>query len=409
MVKVQLNRNKSGASMKKLLGITAAILLFSGCSLSSTYVIDSSGAVAGTTSFGVPKSAVRNVTTLDQWAKVLQDNNMPSPTPAPTESQSETPAPEASCSPGEDLVNAMWTYACSVSGDISALSDATNFSSISGQGGSSGLVITRAGTTVTITQPAVPASDDTSNGFLLKGISLIFTNSTLTFPGTVGPVTGGAVKIDEHTVSFSSDQGEAPAMTATVEIPSLPNTSTTMTLRSTVSPSTFADVGYELTAQLSTPRVGRVQFFDGDLKLPTAEVDSYGVAKLSGSSSGNGVAGHHVYRAIFVPTDWWNFDQSSAQSSSDISLFTVSRAITLTGSARVGGKLQVGSIASTPSPTKLSYQWFSNGKPIAGQTSQVHKVVAADANKTLTVRIILHKAGVVDRIVISKPVKVAKK
>jgi len=395
--------------MKKLLAIASAILVLSGCSLSSTYVIDSSGAVSGTTSFGVPKSAVRNVTTLDQWAKVLQDNNMPSPTPTPIDSESATPAPDASCSPGEDLVNGMWTYACSVSGDISTLSDATNFSDISGQGTSSNLVITRAGTTVTITQPAVPASDDTSSGFSLKGISLMFTNSTLTFPGTVGEVTGGAVKIDEHTVSFSSDQGQAAAMTAKVEIPTLPNTSTKMTLRSTVGSSTVGDVDFELTAQLSTPRVGRVQFFDGDLKLPSAEVDADGFAKLAGSSSGNGVAGHHVYRAIFVPTDWWNFDQSSAQSSSDISLFTVSRAVTISGVARIGGKLQVGSIASKPSATKLSYQWFSNGKPIAGQTSQVHKVTASDANKTLTVRVVLHKVGVVDRSLTSKPVKVAKK
>jgi hypothetical protein len=393
--------------MKKLALACCAILILSGCALTSTYTIDSSGQVTGTTSFGVPKSALHNVKTIEQWSKVLEDNNAPTPTPSPTDTTSATPAPSASCGAGEDLVNGQWTYGCSVSGNISALSDATNFSDITGQGGSSGLQFSRVGTTVTVTQPASSTSGDMGSGLDLKGISLFYTNSTLTFPGTVTDVTGGAIQVDDHTVSFPSDASQTEAMSATVDIPDLTGRTPTMTLYASPGLTAIGDTDMQLSAQLSLTLAGKVQFFEGDVSLGTENLDDYGLARHSFKFTGE--AGNHDYRATFIPTDWWQFNQTTTRSTIDVKVFTVSRAITLSGLSRVGGALKVGKISSAPTAAKVSYQWLRNGKAINGQTGTVHKVSAADANKTLSVRVTLQKVGLVNLSVTSKTVKVAKK
>jgi hypothetical protein len=393
--------------MKKLALACCAILILSGCALTSTYTIDSSGQVTGTTSFGVPKSALHNVKTIEQWSKVLEDNNAPTPTPSPTDTTSATPAPSASCGAGEDLVNGQWTYGCSVSGNISALSDATNFSDITGQGGSSGLQFSRVGTTVTVTQPASSTSGDMGSGLDLKGISLFYTNSTITFPGTVTDVTGGAIQVDDHTVSFPSDESQTGAMSATVDIPDLSRLTTTMTLNASLGAAAIGDTDMQLSAQLPLTLPGKVQFFDGDVSLGTENLDADGLARHSFKFTGE--AGNHDYRATFIPADWWQYDQTTAQSTVDVKVFTVRRAINLNGRARVGGVLTVSKIVTVPTATKVSYQWLRNGRAIKGQTGKIHMVSAADANKTLTVRVTVQKVGLVNLSVTSNPVKVANK
>jgi len=393
--------------MRKLALACCAILMLSGCALSSTYTIDSEGGISGTTSFGVPKSAVRNVTTLDQWSKVLQDNDLSTPTPTPAISASGLPAPAVSCGPGEDLVNSQWTYSCAVSGDLSALSYA-NFSELSGQGAFGDLDISRVGTTVTLTQSATSTTDEGGGGldFGLKGISLFYMNSTLTFPGTVQAVTGGAVQVDEHSVSFPDDGSQSDAMTATVNIPDLVGTATNLTLDAVGNSPRSGSADVLLTTQLDVARAGKVEFFDGDASLGIQPVDASGEAAYVAKSV---ATGNHNYKATFLPTDWWHFDQSVAQANMNLKVFQVSRAVSLSGAAKVGGTLKVGSISSTPASTSVSYQWLRNGQAISGQTSISHRVVAADANKNLSVRITLRKAGTLPLTFTSRSSKVAKK
>ena len=393
--------------MKRLVLVCAVTVALSGCALTSTYTIDSSGGITGTTSFGVPKSAVHNVTTIEQWAQVLQDNNLSTPTPSPVVSTSGLPAPAVSCGPGEDLANNQWTYSCSVSGELSALSYA-DFSELSGQSAFSGFDISRVGTTVTLTQPATSTTGDSGSGFDfgLKGISLFYTNSTLSFPGTVGEVTGGAVKVDEHTVSFPSDGSQSAAMTATVEIPNLVGTGTNLTLDAVGNSPRAGSADVLLTSQLAVARGGKVEFFDGDVSLGLQPVDESGAASFVAKSA---TVGSHTYKATFLPMDWWHFDQAGAQAGVNLKVFQVSKAVTLSGVAKVGGKLKVGSISSTPAAGSISYQWLRNGQPISGQTGIEHRVVAADVNKSLSARITLRKTGTLSLVLASKSVKVAKK
>ena len=397
--------------MRKLALACCALLILSGCAFTSNYTIDSSGGVSGTTAFGVPKSAVHNVTNLDQWAKVLQDNDIPSPTASPSDSASGSPMPAASCSPGEDLVNSMWTYSCSIAGDISVLADATNFSDLSGQtgsggsGSSGGLEISRVGTTVTIKQPASASTGD-SMGLGLKGISLMYTDSRLTFPGTVTTVTGGAVKVDAHTVSFPSDQGQSNAMTATVEIPGLTGVEAASSLTAVGDSQAPGVAVVQLKNRLTAPEPGKVEFFDGDVRLGTKVVDATGTATFVVKSA---TVGDHTFKATFLPADWWHVNQTTSQARINVQVFKLNRGIAISGTAIVGAQLKVGSISSTPAATSVSYQWLRNGQAIKGQTRAEYRVVAADARSKVNVRITMRKSGTVPLTLTSKPAMVSGK
>jgi hypothetical protein len=377
--------------MKRIAFIGCVVLVLSGCSLTSTYTIDSDGGISGTTSFGVPKSAVRNVTTLEQWSQVLKDNDLSTPTPSPVVSTSGLPAPAVSCGPGEDLANSEWTYSCSVSGDLSALSYA-NFSELSGQSAFGGLEISRVGTTVTITQPATSTTGDSGSGldFGLKGISLFYTNSTLTFPGTVGEVTGGAIKVDDHTVSFPTNGNQSAAMSATVDVPTLVSAPTSLTL-TTVATAGFPDgANVALTAKLGTPADGQVEFFDGQTSLGMQTIGADGTSVFEAQELSNG---QHAFRAVFSPKDWWSLESSEASKALTVSSFTKSGMPIVLGSGRVGAKLSVGSLKTTPQATSVTFQWLRNGKSIAGSTGSTYKVVSVDYHKTISVRVTFRKAG----------------
>lgn len=389
--------------MKRLALACCLILILSGCALTSTYTVDSSGNVSGTTTFSVPKSSVRNVTTLEQWTQVLQDNDLPSPTPTPSDSAGSTPSPTVSCGPGEDLVTSEWTYSCAVAGDITALSAATNLSDLTGQSGSSRLAISRVGTTVTITQPA--ATSD-AGGFGLKGISLIYMNSVLTFPGTVTSVTGGAVKVDDHTVSFASDESQSQDMSATIEIPDLVGTPTTLSLTAKATASFPSGASVELTASLGTPADGQVECFDGDTSLSKETIGADGTLTCLAPDQQNGV---HEYRAVFTPTNWWALDASEASKSLTVSAFTKNDspvvlkngAPVLWGNAKVGTQLSVGRLKISPAASSISYQWLRNSKAISRATHARYKVLATDYGKTISVRVTFRKAGYLPLVLFS--------
>lgn len=376
--------------MRKLAFACCLVLMLSGCALTSTYTVDSSGQVSGTTTFGVPKSAVRNVTTVEQWGHVLQDNNVPTPTPTPADSTSASPAPTVSCGPGEDLVHSLWTYSCEVSGDVSVLSQATDVTGLSGSdtgdGSSTGLRISRVGKTLTVTQPTGNGED----GFSLQGISLFYTNSTITFPGEVTSVTGGAEKIDENTVSFTSDESQVADMVATVVLSNVNSAPTTLDLVANPSPLLAGSADVELTASLASPSVGQVTFFDGDVSLGTTDVDAAGTAKFIAGIQRDGT---HNYKAAFLPKDWMNVDQSQAQASLSFKTLRMSNLPNVSGVSKVGATLGLANLKVTPGATQVSCKWLRNGKVIVGQTGKTYKVAHSDFKKSIAVRVTLRKSG----------------
>jgi len=65
---------------------------------------------------------------------------------------------------------------------------------------------------------------------------------------------------------------------------------------------------------------------------------------------------------------------------------------TISGTARRGHTLTAKAGSWSPSP-KLSYQWYRNGKAIAGARSAKHKVINADRGKKLMVKVTATKSG----------------
>lgn len=387
--------------MKKLTAILAGLLLLTGCSFTSTYTINGDGTVSGTATFGVPKSAVRNVTTVEQWQKVLDDNNFPAPTASADPLESASPAPSASCAAGEDNVLGQWIYTCSVLGDFSVFDDASSAT------GSSDLRFSREGRTLTITQAPSSSSDGTDNPFSLNGISLFYVTTTMTLPGTVTAVSGIAEKVNDNTVSFTTDENQKDSGTATVALPDATTTPTTLSLDAKVESGFEGQPQVTLSAKLGSPHNGQVEFFDGDRSLGVTDVDQDGNATFS--STDPQTDGAHDYKAKFLPNNWWTIDQSTASKTVEIATFKISGSIKISGAGKVGAKLKVAKIKSTPTAGKVSYQWLRDGLPIKGATKSTYKVAKKDFKKSIMVQVKLDKTGYVTAQANSNSVSISKR
>ena len=366
--------------MKKLLVIASAILLLSGCSLTSTYTVGTDGAVSGTTTFGVPKSALRKVSTVEQWSQVLVSNNFPAPSASPSSSE----APNVVCEAGEDEGIGQWTYTCTAVGDVSVLSEASSTTS------SANLKFTRVGKTLNIVLPPNTDSGESGNPIGLTGVSLFFTTTTITFPGLVTSVAGGAEKVDDRTVRFEADESQSTEMSATVVLDDLSSTATSLTLTAKAAPLAAGSADVEFTASLAAPAAGQVVFFDGDTRLGSVDVDEQGIAKFGTSGQ---LDGTHNYQAEFEPRDWWNVDASQDDVSLTFKTFQMANYPNISGLGKVGKTLSLANLKPTPVPTKVSYQWLRNGKAIAGKTSKTYKVATVDFKKGISVRVTLRKTG----------------
>jgi endo-1,4-beta-xylanase len=75
----------------------------------------------------------------------------------------------------------------------------------------------------------------------------------------------------------------------------------------------------------------------------------------------------------------------------------------LNGPTRVGGVLVVTAGRSHPVATTKSYQWYANGKAIAGATASTYTVAAKDKGKRLTVRVTYRAQGYATKSVVVGP------
>lgn len=390
--------------MRKILGLAAVILVLSGCSLTSTFTVGSDGSVSGTTQLAVPKSALRNVTTVEQWEKILTDNNIngpaETPQPDPSLTAEPSPSPSASCAAGEDTELAQWTYTCTASGDISLLGSAT---SVPGTGS---LSFERNGTTLTIVQKPSSESGGSENPIGINGVSLFYATTTITFTGTVTSVDGGAQKVDDHTVSFSSDENQQDTLSATVDLSGLVSSPTSLALSAKATGGSPGGANIDLTASLATPADGQVAFFDGENLLNEQTIGADGTLVYSFFEQ---ASGKHDYRAVFTPKDWWHLDKSEASKSISFKTLNISAMPKISGTGKVGSQLGASSVKSTPAATGISYQWLRNGKVISGQTGAKYKVVSADFKKDISVRITLRKTGYLSSFTESMPIRITKR
>ena len=73
--------------------------------------------------------------------------------------------------------------------------------------------------------------------------------------------------------------------------------------------------------------------------------------------------------------------------------FTSAPVPTISGPVRFDGLLTAAIGAWSPAPTSVAYQWLRNGAPIAGATGASYRIVLADVDDTLAVRVVARRTG----------------
>lgn len=73
--------------------------------------------------------------------------------------------------------------------------------------------------------------------------------------------------------------------------------------------------------------------------------------------------------------------------------FTVLKRPAISGKPRVGKRLKASRGRWSPAPTRVSYRWLRNGKPIRGATSRTYRLTRKDARKRISVRVTVRRPG----------------
>ncbi|WP_296668049.1 leucine-rich repeat domain-containing protein [Demequina sp.] len=103
--------------------------------------------------------------------------------------------------------------------------------------------------------------------------------------------------------------------------------------------------------------------------------------------------GHRVSVAItakrsgYQPATWVAWDVSVSP------LFGTAPKPIVSGSPVVGAVLSAASGGWSPTPSSIAYQWFRNGRAIAGATSATYRTTSYDQGRTVQVKTTAHRAG----------------
>ncbi|MFE7775359.1 hypothetical protein ACFU5O_15945 [Streptomyces sp. NPDC057445] len=82
---------------------------------------------------------------------------------------------------------------------------------------------------------------------------------------------------------------------------------------------------------------------------------------------------------------------------------TVTRAPTISGTARAGYTLKAAPGTWTPTPSSYAYQWYADGRAIRGATGSSLKLVSAQRGQKITVKVTARRTGHIDGTATSKP------
>lgn len=344
--------------MKKLLVPVVACLL-GGCSIATSVTVAEDGNFSSDFTISMTKSEL----TTPLWTEMLTQINDPT-----TVSQLPT---GATCSDTSDATT--HKYACVITGNLSDPQFDTMLTS-----DSLGLAITRVGRTVTVNM--APPSGDTDSGLGLPSMTV---TGTVKLPGTlVTPLAPCATAgSDAGSVNLSITGSSPCAVTYELDKEVGADTTTAMTasLSKDLKKVTLTATPKNLS---STAAAGSVNFYNGDKLLGTAAAEN-GTATLTKPIQ----PGAHALRAVFIPGNFWRYNQSQASSTVTVLGFTITKAPAVSGQAKVGATLTATPGSWSPKPSSISYQWLRNGKVIAGATSARYKTTATDKGKAIGVSV----------------------
>lgn len=83
--------------------------------------------------------------------------------------------------------------------------------------------------------------------------------------------------------------------------------------------------------------------------------------------------------------------------------------ITIKGTAKAGKRLRATVTGYSPTPTRVTYQWLRNNRPVRNATRPTYKVKRADKGSKMRVRVTVIRTRLPKSVVTSKPVKVRRR
>jgi len=143
--------------------------------------------------------------------------------------------------------------------------------------------------------------------------------------------------------------------------------------------------------------------WDGRLEVPAEALGQVITVKVTAKQPGylDAYAGEISTSTIVVaadpdpgedPTEDPTQDPDPGHDPGGPATFAVSRAVAVTGSARVGQVLTAKAPTTTPSGT-VTYQWLRGGTAITKATKATYRLVAADRGARITVRAVVARTG----------------
>ena len=356
-----------------------ASLMLSGCALNSDIAIRDDGTVVGTISLGIPKSALRKVTTLEQWTALAAKNNITGVT-----------TDGVNCLTTDDIVGQMWSYTCSIDSQNASVLVDPDLSPLSS------FQFDRSGQTLNIS--SVNAGGDLTNGGTgglgLDDVSMIYYTSKLTIPGscTTSAPSGVTITTDDvkgtSTVTIEGDQSSS-SMSASCTLTAPAQTGTSTSLAYSALAANAANSSVLLTATATPSNINGVfAIYDGTTLLGTTSA----IAGVGIYQTSTVTPGAHALKAVFKPTDFWN---NGTSTSSTVTLSGFNAKPRVTCAKAVGSICKVVLGTSNATPDSVTYRWFNSGKVIANAKTATFKRRKND--RALSVVVTYKKTGFVTR------------
>ncbi|RNL62139.1 hypothetical protein EFK50_10065 [Nocardioides marmoriginsengisoli] len=168
-----------------------------------------------------------------------------------------------------------------------------------------------------------------------------------------------------------------------------------------------------------TPAVGSTLTLVSPTFTPTPETTTYTWSRDSEPIPGANLptyqltpadAGARIVASITVQKPGFESVLVSAPATVPVqaSELGVTRPVTLVGSAKVGQTLRATAPVFDPVATTVTYQWLRDSTPISGAASSSYKLVAADAGRRITVRVVGSRAQYAPTISDAVSAKVAR-
>jgi|GEM_PF-3691173 len=373
-----------------LVPLAAGALLLSGCATSTVININSAGVVDVETAVDVPKALAAlppiEASTreeFDAWVRSKEGGNL----------GNNEFLGGGVCTTSEDVDD--FILSCSQSGGVSTLS-------------SSVVKFSRTGSTVVVTVDAASLSE----GGGLVPSQLVSARASITLPGTLDSVTGGAVEAEGDTVTMDTADATGDTMTGTFTLASDPGSAfpVTMTM-GTPEPQTMSRA-WAVNVTANTEGVaGAATIYacanDNEVD-PMAQCTVLGSGLADQPIAVTLSPGRHYLASRVVPDDWWTHDVSTGAATMQVQSLRARIQPRIVGDPRPGKVLRVALGRWSPEPTATHYRWVrpmtaNDGSEtlvrLRGGFAQGYRVTQEDVGRALQVRVTMRAPGLPARSV----------